>query len=132
MVSAALIAIAGILVFAGLKTTFYIIKILAGLAWIGLFAWWQISPFTTAGSPAHVIVLMVVLFAGIACFFWPMWETKFKNGQERGGRFRLPGMQSDEQEEEERQRRNISTWHEGADAYTAKLNAALRGERRRR
>lgn len=132
MVSAALIAIAGILSFISIRTTYYIIKVLSAVAWLGLFAWWIANPFTTAGSPAHVIVLMLLLFISIAFMFFPFWEAKFKNGSESGGKWRLPFQATEEEEELSAQQRKLPTHQQRVDAYYARIEARLRGERRQR
>ncbi len=128
MVSLVLLAICAVLTFIGAKNTFYIFKILAGIAWWGLGAYWAANPIDVAGSPAQTIALLVVFFAGIACYFWPMWEGKFnRNGQETGGRFRLPFMSTEEDEELSRKQRMLPTRRERQDAYIDRLNALARG-----
>ncbi len=132
MVTAMLLAICAILSFIGAKTTYYILKILAGFSWFGIFAWLTYNPFTTQGSPADVITLLVVSITGIAFMFFAFWSPQVKNGQERGGRFRFPFQPSEEDEEVERQRNYMPTRAERNANYRNRANSALRGERRRR
>lgn len=131
MVASTIIAIAIALTFFGSKNSYNILKVLAGSAWIGLGVWWVASPFTTAGSPVHTIVLVVVFMAGVACFFWGLWEARFdRSGREVGGRLRLPFMQTnDEEAESEEQRRALPTRAERVSSYRDRLDAASRGRR---
>lgn len=133
MTSAGIIAICAILTFAGLKTTYYIIKVLAGVSYFGLGVWWVQNPLGgDPTQPAQTVMVLLAFVAGIAMFFMPMWYSKFNNGQEVEGRFRLPFMHNDDEEELERQRRHLPNRSERVDAYLNHLDATMRGERRRR
>src|SRR3972149_3316138 len=86
MTSLMLVGVCAMMTFVGAKSTYFIWKVLAGITWWGLGVWWIYSPFTTAGTPPHGIMVEVVFVAGIACFFWSFWESKFnKSGRESGG-----------------------------------------------
>jgi hypothetical protein len=129
MVSAMIIAFGAILMFIGKSSSYYIWKVLAGFVWIGLGVWWIYSPPMAAGSPPDEILLVVAFGAGIAAFFWSFWTSKYSpNGQEAGGRFRIPFMQSDEDEAEERQR-SAPTRRERVAVYKERMNARLGGQR---
>ncbi len=133
MTSAGIIAICGILTFIASRSSYDLWKVLAGVAWSGLLAWWIKTPIGgDATSPEQTIMLLLSLFAAVACFFWAFWVKQMKNGVESGGKWRLPFMQSEEDEELSAQQRRLPTRTERTTAYRNRLNAALRGERRRR
>lgn len=134
MIFLGLLAFAGIMSFIGARNSFWIFKFLAGCVWAIVGMYWINSPQggVVHGSSVDTGIIILFFFIGIAFGLSAFWTGKFSNGQETGGRFRLPFMQTDEEEELARQQRNMASWHQGADVYTAKLNAALRGERRRR
>lgn len=129
----ALFVFGGILTFVGARSTYYILKVIAGFSWILVMAYWIASPPSTiaVGSSVHTMGIVIFIGMAVACFFWVFWTTKLSNGQE-SGRWRLPFMQSEEEEELSAQQRRKLTRTERTDIYIARLNAALRGERRRR
>lgn len=134
MVTFGIIAICAILLWVAKSTSFYIFKFLAGVAFIGLHAWWTANPIGgDASSPVQTIFLMLTMVVGVSCGFWAFWDVRAsKNGQETGGRFRMPFMPTDEQEEEERQRNNSPSRAERNAIYRSRVDNALRGRTKRR
>lgn len=133
MISASLIAVCAIITFAGAKTSYYVLKFLAGLSWMGLAAFWLANPFIAQGSPTDVIIIMTVLFMGLGCMLWAFWTPSISNGRESGGRFRIPFVTpTDEEEEAERQRSYRPTRAERNEAYSRRVDRALQGRIRRR
>lgn len=129
-----LFILCGIMSFVSAKSSYYILKVICGFCWCLLLAYWVKYPpsIVTAGSEVHTMGVVIFIGIAVAFFFFPMWAPKFQNGQELGGRFRLPFMSTEEQEEEERQRRHLPTRNERVSEYRERLDAAMRGDRRRR
>lgn len=118
--------------FVASRSTYWILKFMAGLFWwvVALF-WVSNAPAgITKGSPEDIAIIIALFFVGIAFMLMPLWYTKLQNGREIGGRLRLPFMRNDEQEEEERMRRYLPSRSERVDRYVSRLESALRGERR--
>ncbi len=127
----ALIAIG--LSFVATKSSYFLLKFMAGVSWciVALF-WIGYSPTgITKGSPADTVIVIALFFIGIAFMLMPLWFQKSSNGVEVG-RWKLPFSPTDEEEEEERQRRTLPTRQERVDRYITRLESAKRGERRRR
>lgn len=114
----------------GARSQYYILKVMAGFFWILVLAYWIYSPPSSVvvGGAVHSIGIVVFIGVALAMFFMPMWTTRFKDGQEIGGRFRLPFMQTDDEEEADRQR-TAPTRRQRNNAYLERLNTRTRGER---
>jgi hypothetical protein len=85
-----LLAAAAILSFLAYKSSYYAMKLLAGVAWIGVMLFWMKTPPSVITKGDSVDVVMQFLF-GIAAFAfitWPWFNTK-KNGNEEGAGFRI-------------------------------------------
>ncbi len=101
------------------RASYWVLKAFAGFTWWGLGIYWIYNPFTTAGSPPHIIILLVMLFGGIAMMLFPFWITsRTETGEERG-RLRLPFVPS---EDEEQRARYTPTRKERNAAYRERLN----------
>lgn len=125
----ALLAFAGILTFVGVRSSYYLLKIIAGFAWLLPMAYWISTPPSaiTKGDSVHSIGIIMFIGVAIALWFMPLWYTKNNNGVEEG-RFnlRMPrifGGQT-EQEEAEQLQRNARTWRERRDAYRERMDRA--------
>jgi len=131
MVGDTILAMAAILTYFASRTSYHVLKVLAGAAWVGLGVWWSYTPFAPQGSPTMTIVLTVVFMAGVAIFFWGLWEVKYdKSGKEVGGRLHLPFITKSYGEESEVPDSPITTLRQRNTKYQARLDAASRGERR--
>jgi len=121
------------LTYISLKTSFYILKVLAGISWFGMGAWVIAHPIgDNASSPVQTIIMLVCFFVGISMFFLPFWTTKISNGREVGSGWKLPFMPSDEDEEAERQRSYMPSRQERNAAYSQRVRGALHGRRTNR
>jgi len=132
MITLALLVVCAIFSFAAVKSSYYVLKFFAGVAWWALGAWWIYNPIVVGASPANDILLVLVFFGGLAFMFMPAWYTKNENGQEVG-RFavRLPrflGGRSEAEETSEAER-NARTWRDRRDAYRERANMAISGRR---
>ncbi len=111
-----------------LKTSFYVWKFVAGLAWWGAAAYWiAYRPSAiAAGSAPDVIIILVLIVAGLGVGLMPFWYTTQENGQEMGRGFRFPFMRTPEQEERDNYR---STHSERSRAYSDRVYGAMNGRR---
>ena len=64
----ALFLFCGILSFLAIRSSFGLLKFLAGIGWIAMFIYWMTNPPSTVtpGSPAHVAVMLVLITAAVA------------------------------------------------------------------
>ena len=129
----AFLIFAGILSFLGIRSSYYILKFLAGLAWWALALYWINSPPSTItkGSSVDTVVVVLLFIIGLAFMFMTFWTSKVSNGQETGGRLRLPFMKTDEQEEELRRGQTPPRQERNA-AYAQRVRRALGGRIERR
>jgi len=61
-----LFAFCGIVSFLSLRSRFFLLKLLAGAAWIGMFIYWMYNPPLEAGSPPHIAVMIVLVGLAVA------------------------------------------------------------------
>lgn len=125
---------AGIMSFLGAKSTYYILKFLAGVSWWALAMYWINSPPSTItkGSAIDTVVIVLFFIIGIAMMFMPMWYEKQTNGGVEGRfKIRWPQMLGGTSEEEENAPPAPTRSERTAD-YATRVNRALRGETRRR
>jgi hypothetical protein len=129
MVSAMLLGACGILSYVAIKSSFWILKFIAGISWWGLAFWWIADPFTTAGTPPHIVMLFVALLAGIAMMMLTFWQTKNDPTGRETGKFHIPFTSSDDEDESSR---HVSTHQERVAAYRSRIGGAYNGDRRGR
>jgi len=116
------------------RSSYYILRFIAGGAWWGLMAYWLVNrpSSITAGSAVDSIVVILLLTIGLAVMFMTSWTTRTVDGVERGGfNVRLPiwlGGQSEEDELAER-RNSAMTSRTRRDLYRERANSALRNRR---
>lgn len=123
MVSAALIAVCGIMSFIAYKSSYWIMKFLAGIMWFVLGMWWVANPIISTPSPAQNGLIIGIFIIGVAFIFMPFWFTKESNGEEHS-HFRLPGISHEEEPEVP-----MMTREQRITAHREKVNKALNGER---
>ncbi len=125
-----LLILAGVLTFASLRSTYFILKFLAGLSWWGLAFYWHGNPFDTASGSAMTVIVIVVFFVGLALIAMPFWTTRIVNGKEtNSGRFRLPFTKTDEELEEAKRKSKLPSRDERLEAYKDRVDAVIKGER---
>ena len=114
------------------RTTYWILKVFSGFAWLGLNFYLVANPITTDDSLKNIIY-MTLWGITVVCWFWPFWTTKVDgNGRETGlGRLRLPFMRTDSQEEELQKSRYSPSRYERNSQYLGRINDAMNGRRRR-
>lgn len=114
------------------KTSYWLLKPLAGFVW-GLLCFYIIQNPIDADASSAIQTMVIIVTGGIGAAFilMPFWTTRTNNGVETG-RLRLPFMDTDEEIEAESQRRYLPTRQERTSAYQERVDAALRGETRRR
>lgn len=115
-----------------IKTSFWLLKPLAGFVW-GLLCFYFVANPIGGDATSAVHTMSLVVTGGIAAAFilMPFWYSRVNNGVETG-RLRLPFMDTDEEIEAERQRRYLPSRQERTSAYQDRVDAALRGEVKRR
>ena len=130
----AFIIFAGIMSYIGSRSTYWILKFLAGGAWFAFAIYWINNPPSTIvqGSATDTVVIVLLFVIGLAFMFMPFWYPQRENGQEIGGRLRLPFMKTDEQEALDNQQRYSPTMRERNENHRDRVNNALRGNIRRR
>lgn len=109
-------------------TSYWILKVFAGLFWWGLGFYWVANP--VAGS-LQTILVMLCIGIGLACFFWSFWYTskRIDNGVEKSSsRFKLPFINN---EEEEYRPPELSR-NDRLNDYARRVNNAMNGRRTRR
>lgn len=128
----ALFIFSGILTFIAVRSSYWILKVLAGLVWFAIDSYWVTNPPSsiTIGSSTHVIIMFLLGAIGIALAFMPFWYTRNENGNEVAKGFRrfLAGVSKEEEESE----RYKPTRRERNSAYRDKINDAIEGRVRRR
>lgn len=115
-----------IMTWIGSKSSYWILKSLAGVLWFAVLAMWlngSRPDSIVAGTPADQIVVLFLIAMGIAVFFMPMWFIK----DEAGGRFKNP-FKSKDDEEETMQARYIPTREERIEAYRQRTRNAINGK----
>lgn len=124
-----LLAFASVVSFMGLRTSYWPLKALAGIIWIGLAFYWNgnLPTGITAGDTVDTFVYLVLLGLGLAMIFMPFWYT---SGGEQGKGFRVTMNRLLGREEEEE--KPEPTRGSRASEYRDKVNSALRGNVRRR
>jgi hypothetical protein len=130
----ALFLVCGILTYVGVRSSYYPLKFFAGVSWLFMMIYWLGNPPSSivVGSTTHTVGMLIFIGMSLAMILMPFWYTKNKDGVEIG-RFRVPFLSPTEEDEEaERQRRHTPSRQERTNAYADRLDAALRGERRRR
>ena len=111
--------------------TFWLLKPLSGILW-WILTWYWISnrPDTvTAGSPTDTGIIVLFIVLGIAMWLMTFWYSPNSSNAQYEGRFRLPralGGKSDE-EIAEANKPQIG-WRERSNAYSNRLNSAVRGQ----
>lgn len=130
MVLLAFLAFSGVMSFLALRSSYWILKFLAGVSWwiMGMY-WISNRPVSiTQGGAVDNAVIIALFIIGLAFMFMPFWRMKTESGREIGGRFRLPFMGS----EEEESRPPAPTRSERNARYRERVNSALRGRAERR
>lgn len=117
------------LTWVGAKSSFWILKALAGLSWIAMAMFWQSNPPSTvvAGTPVDTVIILLFWFLGIAMLFMPFWYT---SGEEQGKGFRMRISRLLGREEEEPP--PPPSRSERSTEYRDRVNGALRGRIRRK
>ena len=131
MIAAILVSICLGLAWIASRNSYWILKVLDGFFWWALAFYWVLNPIIDDASMKNIL-LMVLIGLGIACMFWPFWETRTLNGKETGsGRLRLPFMRTDSQEEELQKSRYSPSRYERNSQYAQRIDDARNGIRRR-
>lgn len=123
----ALFVFAGIMTFVAVRSTYWILKFLAGLVWGGVCIYWLGNPPSSidVGSSAHTAILIAMAAIAFSMALMPFWYTSNKNGQEFG-RFKMPWQKVEEEEEPYKptsRERNVS--------YQRRINERLSGRNTR-
>lgn len=66
----ALIALTGILSFLGARSSFFPLKMAAGFGWWAFFVYWIGADIIEPSTPTHPIIMLTLLFLGIAFMLW--------------------------------------------------------------
>jgi hypothetical protein len=119
------------LTFTAIRSSYYILRFFAGVAWWGLGVWWIYNPLMAGSNPVNDIVMILCFFGGFAMMLMMAWGFRTVNGRETGSfNVRLPqflgGQPESEEEETITQTRNS---RERRADYTTRANAATRGRR---
>ena len=127
-----LVLLAVVVSFISIKTSYYLLRFLAGVAWIGLAIYWNAEPIFATGSDTHTIFYLLFWGLGIGMMFMIMWRTS----KDDGGSFniRVPrvfGGTSEADELASARMRGMS-YSDRRDAYAQRVNGAIRGGRTRR
>lgn len=122
-----ILGISAVFSFLGAKSSYYILKFLAGASWVASGLYWQSNPPSNiiAGSPTHVIIMILLWIFGIAFMFYPFWRT---NGESFGKI--VPFWRSQEDEDEISRARYLPTRSERNQSYSNRINGALNNHRR--
>jgi len=127
-----IIIVAGIFTFVAVRSSYYILRFFAGVAWWAVGVWWIYNPLAAAGSPVNDIMLTLAFFGGLALMLMMAWRTDTINGREVSGfHISIPGFlggQSEEDELAERQRMARTSRDRRAD-YRERADSAIRGRR---
>jgi len=125
----AFIAMALGMSFLASKSSYYVLKFLAGMSWWAFAIYWinNTPSSITDGSSTDTAVIVLLFVIGIAFVFMPFWYTKVENGQERGGRMRLPFMKTDAQEDADKKRAYRPSRNERTSAYEDRITNAMSG-----
>lgn len=118
-----ILVLAVVFSFLGAKSSYYILKFLAGASWAAGGIIWinTANDAIPNGSPLQVIIMWMFYIFGIAFMFYPFWRT----GGESLGKI-IPFWRSEEDDEESR---HLPTRSERNDAYSKRINRALNNHR---
>lgn len=127
MVLGTLVAVSLVLTYIGTRSSYWVLKFMAGIAWLGTGGFWRSNTPTvvTAGSSSDTIVLMLFMTLGVAMLLMPLWYTKNENGVEVGRGFRIPFMKSEEDEPKPYTPNRV----ERNSDYANRVSSALNGTR---
>lgn len=118
---------------AALNKTYHILWFFAGVSWWAVGVWWIYYPLGDTGSPINNILVVLAFLGGAGLMLVMGWRTRTENGKEVGGHYiRMPGFLSEQSDEEEEMRRNITNSQARRAAYRERVNGAVRGRRTRR
>ena len=113
----------------GLKSSYWILKLLAGGTWGILAVYLVNNPLGgDASQPLQTVALLIITAFAAAMAFMPFWYDK----QEGRGRLRLPFMQTDEQEEQSMAASRRPSMTERNADYEERVKNALNGRIRRK
>ncbi len=120
----------------GSRSLYYILKFMAGVSWWVFGVFWIGNPpsMVTKGSSTDIAVLLLLFGIGVAFMLMPFWYPKYENGRETSGgfRIRMPRILGGRGEEEEMPEPPKPTRAERLTTYQSRVEAALRGNTRRR
>ncbi len=118
--------------FVAAKTTYYPMKAIAGLMWVGVAMFWMSNApaSITKGSNVDVVITTVFWIIAFAFMFMTFWYSKNENGQEVGRGFKVTINRLIGKESEERKPSYFTGSHsDRALRHEERVSAALRGER---
>lgn len=120
--------------FLGAKSSYWILKFLAGAIWWVFGIYWINYPpsVVTEGSSTDKAVIVFLFITGAVFWLWTFWNARRDNGVEVGGRLRFPFMKTDEQEAEYKARTQRVSRSERVRRYQDRVDDALNGRVRRR
>jgi hypothetical protein len=121
----AFFGLALILTWVAVKSIYWPLKFLAGAVWFGILALWMngVRPLNVvAASSTDTLFILIFSSMGLIMFAMIFWNP---NDKATGGRFRFPGMATDEQ----RARSRTPTREERREAYTRRADDAYNGRR---
>jgi hypothetical protein len=137
MILFALFILCGILSWLAIRSTFQLFKLLAGIGWIAILIYWISTPPSTitAGSAAHIAVMLVLIVAAIAIPLLGLGrdisqQKSFKSGLDGTSStssfshfsFRTPNFGKEENPSVERKQK----FGNDADEYRENLRRALK------
>lgn len=132
----ALFTFCGILSFLALRSSFGALKLLAGLSWFGMLAFWVTYPpaVITAGDAPHVAIILVLIGMGLMMSLMGLAKGISDTGGEptagksTGSRFRIPDWIKDKNSAEAAQKRRSEDLVE----YRNTVRKAARGGKTQR
>jgi hypothetical protein len=125
----AFLGFALILTWIASKSSYWILKALAGGTWFFELAYWMYGGRPTSitqGTPPDQLIVVILFTLGIVMFLMIFWGSRSQNGYEVGG-FRLPW-----QTEEEKPAPIIQTSYDRRVAYENRIADRMNGGRPRR
>ncbi len=128
MISLALLVICAILSICCSRSSYWVLRFCAGSSWTVLSVYWINNPILAPGSGEQQLLIIALFGIAFAFYFMVFWNSSIGGN---GGRFRS-GMRRLFMGDEEAPSVSPREARRAKNAeYQAKVDAALRGERRR-
>lgn len=136
-----LLGFCGIISFLSMRSRFYLLKLLAGAAWVAMFVYWMYNPPAVIGegTPPHIAIMIVIVGMAVAIPLIGLgreidtqsdWTKGLHTESSGAFKFTLPGWMKNESPQEARLAR-MDERRAREDAYRERMHRVLHPPRGR-